>query len=68
MSFSAWQSSLSQWCVPSGASARPSRPGTIGSLPLDRRVATPTEITLIVAQYVVPLSGLGLVLANDDWC
>ncbi len=27
---------------------------------------TPTEITLIVAQYVVPLSGLWLVLADDD--
>ena len=34
--------------------------------PLDRRVANPTEITLITTQYVIPLSGLWLILSNDD--
>ena len=32
---------------------------------LERRVATATEITLIAATYVIPLSGLWLVLAGD---
>ena len=34
--------------------------------PVDRRVATATEITLIAATYVIPLSGLWLLLADDD--
>ena len=34
--------------------------------PLDRRLANATEITLIAATYVIPLSGLWLVLAGDD--
>ena len=34
--------------------------------PLDRRVAHATEVTLIAAQYVIPLTGLWLVLPSDD--
>lgn len=34
--------------------------------PVDRRVAHATEVTLIATQYVVPLSGVWLVLASDD--
>jgi len=32
----------------------------------DRRVAHAAEVTLITTQYVIPLSGLWLVLSNDD--
>ena len=34
--------------------------------PVDRKVAHATEVTLIATQYVVPLSGIWLVLASDD--
>ncbi|HET9422644.1 MAG TPA: cytochrome b/b6 domain-containing protein [Nocardioides sp.] len=34
--------------------------------PLDRRLAHATEVALITTQYVLPLSGLWLVLSNDD--
>jgi cytochrome b561 len=34
--------------------------------PVDRKVAHATEVTLLTTQYVVPLSGLWLILADDD--
>jgi cytochrome b561 len=34
--------------------------------PLDRRVQNATELVLIGTQYVIPISGLWLILADDD--